>query len=452
MKRNNVTILGAGLCGSLLSIIFARRGIKVTLLERRPDPRLAGAVGGRSINLVMSSRGIRAVKHAGVFEQIEPLLVAMKGRLIHSLDGDTELQHYGQKDSEVIYSVSRSALNCILIDQADAEPNVTIRFEQEAVSYYPEESTVRMRDHIKACDYDLDATPLIAADGAGSLVRRAYQESDAITASEELLPHSYKELAIPGGSNGAFQLDPGALHIWPRGGFMLIALPNPGGDFTLTLFLASEGETSFAALDEDQKVNDFFNENFADAVPLIDDLIGTWNRNPVGLLGTVRCDHWHDDDKLLLIGDAAHAVVPFHGQGMNLAFEDCVVLDQVLDNPDADWQTVFEVYEKEQLANANAIADMALENYIEMRDTVLSPEYLLRKELSFILERRLPDRLIPRYSMIMFHDEIPYAVAQERGNLQQKILEELTQGIDCIDEIDIEVAVEEVRNRLPPVH
>lgn len=452
MKKDKVTILGGGLCGSLLSIVLARRGIKVTLLERQDDPRKDGAVGGRSINLAMSSRGIRALKHAGVFEQIESLLMPMAGRLIHAEDGTTELHPYGQNESEVIYSVSRAELNRTLIDCAETTHNVAIRFQHEAISYHPAEAILRVRDHAKDSDYDVHAKPLIAADGAGSIVRRAFSETGTLSASEDLLQHSYKELAIPGGPKGKVRLDPEALHIWPRGGFMLIALPNPGGDFTLTLFLPGEGEVSFAALDTDQKVTDFFDEYFADAVPLIDDLINKWNRNPVGILGTVRCKHWHDEGDLLMIGDAAHAVVPFHGQGMNLAFEDCVVLDQVLDNPDADWATVFGVFEDEQIANANAIADMALENYIEMRDTVRKPKYLLSKELSFALERRLPNRFIPRYSMIMFHDEIPYAMAQERGSIQQRLLEELTEDIDSISEIDMDAAARMVESRLPPVH
>lgn len=452
MKKNSVTILGGGLCGSLLSVVLARRGMKVTLLERQADPRKDGAVGGRSINLAMSSRGIRALKHAGVFEQIEPLLMPMAGRLIHDEDGATELHSYGQDDSEVIYSVSRADLNHALLDCAETTHNVAIRFQQEAVSYYPKESTLRVRDHVKGSDYDVRAKPLIAADGAGSIVRRAFSETDRLSGTEDLLEHSYKELAIPGGPNGEYQMESNALHIWPRGGFMLIALPNPGGDFTLTLFLPSEGEVSFVSLDTDQKVTEFFDKHFADAVPLIEDLTGAWNQNPVGILGTVRCKHWHDGGDMLLIGDAAHAVVPFHGQGMNLAFEDCVILDLVLDNPDADWVTVFEVFEAEQIANANAIADMALENYIEMRDTVRNPKYLLRKELSFELERRLPKRFIPRYSMIMFHDEIPYAVAQERGIVQQRLLEELTESVDSIDEIDLDAAVRMVESRLPPVH
>jgi kynurenine 3-monooxygenase len=452
MKKDSVTILGGGLCGSLLSIMLSRRGIKVTLLERRADPRKDSSEVGRSINLVLSARGIRALRYAGVFEQIEPLLMPMKGRLIHDESGNTELHPYGQNETEVIYSVSRAELNRKLIDCADSASNVNIRFQHESVSYYPEEATLRVRDHVKGSDYDVKARPLIAADGAGSRVRRAFNSTDILSGSEELLGHSYKELAIPRGADGEFQLAPDALHIWPRGGFMLIALPNPGGDFTLTLFFPAEGDISFSSLDADQKVTEFFSRQFADAVPLIEDLLGSWNRNPVGILGTVRCKHWHDGGNLLLIGDAAHAVVPFHGQGMNLAFEDCVILDQVLDNRNADWETVFSVFETEQIANANAIADMALENYVEMRDTVRDPKYRLRKELSFALERQLPNRFIPRYSMIMFHDEIPYSIAQERGLAQHNLLVELTKGVDAIDDIDIDAAVSVVESRLPPVH
>lgn len=452
MTRSNVTIIGAGLCGSLLSIILARRGIKVTVLERQVDPRTVHAVTGRSVNLVLSARGNRALKYAGIIEYIEPLLVPMKGRLIHHEDGTTELQSYGQRESEQIYSVSRAELNRMLIETAEKEYNVRVRFQQEAVSYYPDEAALRIRDHEKSTDYDVRTNPVIGADGAGSVIRRAFTDAAKISPSETLLEHSYKELSIPGNADGSFQLDHDVLHIWPRGGFMLIALPNPGGDFTLTLFLPSSGPNSFVELDTDDKVSEFFARNFSDVVPLIDNLIGSYGDNPVGILGTVRCRHWHDRDKLLLIGDAAHAVVPFHGQGMNLAFEDCVVLDRVLENPDADWTTVFEVYEAEQIANANAIADMALENYVEMRDTVRNPKHMLHKQLSFELERRLPNRFIPRYSMVMFHDEIPYAVAQERGVVQQKLLEELTENADTIEQIDLDSAAAEVEKRLPPLH
>jgi kynurenine 3-monooxygenase len=265
------------------------------------------------------------------------------------------------------------------------------------------------------------------------------------------LPHGYKELAIPAGSNGQFQLDPNALHIWPRGGFMLIALPNPAGDFTLTLFLPNKGETSFEALADEQSAAAFFEAHFPDAVPLIPDYAHALVNNPLGLLGTVRCSHWHDRGNVLLIGDAAHAVVPFHGQGMNLAFEDCVVLDRILKTSDADWQDVFRRFENEQRANANAIADMALENYVEMRDTVRDPKFALRNALAFELERRQPERFIPRYSMVMFHADIPYRIAQLRGEVQNSLLEEFTRDADDLDGVDLDAAAAAAIERLTPI-
>jgi kynurenine 3-monooxygenase len=452
MSRSAVTIIGAGLCGSLLAIILARRGVKSTVLERRSDPRTTAVPAGRSINLALSSRGIRALKYAGVFDQVRPLLIPMKGRLIHE-DGQADsLQPYGQRKNEKIYSVSRAALNRILVGDAISKHGVRIRFEHEVVACYPQEAVLRVRNHAKAADYDIKSTPIIAADGAGSNIRRAYGSSAAISATESLLEHGYKELTIPAGPDGQFRLASNVLHIWPRGEFMLIALPNPGGDFTLTLFMPNTGPDSFAAINSEQKTAAFFAKHFSSVVPLIDNLQSTFQSNPAGILGTVRCQHWHDGGRMLLIGDAAHAVVPFHGQGMNLAFEDCVVLDQVLANPEADWQTVFEVFEREQIANANAIADMALDNYVEMRDTVRDPKYLLRKELSFELERRLPQRFIPRYSMVMFHDEIPYAVAKERGAMQEKLLDNLTADANTMADIDISQAVAAVEKRMPPLH
>ncbi|MDH5345406.1 MAG: FAD-dependent monooxygenase [Gammaproteobacteria bacterium] len=450
MRRNSVTVLGAGLCGALLSIILARRGIRVTLLERAPDPRKVEPEGGRSINLAMAARGIRGLRHAGVFKRVEPLLLPLRGRRIHGLDGSTELHPYGQSKSEVIYSVSRAELNRLLVDEA-ARHDVNLRFRQEAIGYDTAAGVLRVRDLDGSGDYEVPANPLIAADGAGSIVRRAFAGKGIIGGREELLQHRYRELVIPAGPGDSFRMDKEALHIWPRGGFMLIALPNPGGDFTLTLFLPVDGATSFAALDSDEKVRAFFDANFPDAVPLIDDLVGTWHRNPAGVLGTVRSARWRDGGKVLLIGDAAHAVVPFHGQGMNLTFEDCVVLDQILEKTEADWETVFEAFERAQIDNANAIADMALENYIEMRDTVREPKHLLRRELAFALERRLPNRFIPRYSMIMFHAEIPYAVARARGVIQQALLEKLTESADRMDEIDLDAAARLVESRLPPL-
>ena len=444
----SINILGAGLCGSLLSMLLARRGLDVTLWERQPDPRRNKAAAGRSINLALASRGIRALRHAGIFEPVEKLLVPMRGRMIHHPDGELELQPYGSRPDEQIYSVSRADLNRILLDCAEQQYDVSIRFEHVAKSFDPDSGRLSMSAAGVADAVTLEQQPVIAADGAGSAVRQAYNADSHIAPSEELLPHGYKELTVPPGKNGGFQMSPDALHIWPRGGFMMIALPNPTGDFTLTLFMANDGEPSFASLDSDAAVAAFFEKEFPDLVPLLPDLTGEYSRNPVGILGTVRCRHWHDGN-VLLIGDAAHAIVPFHGQGMNLAFEDCVLLDELVDKHGPDWPAVFAAFENGQLANANAIADMALDNYVEMRDRVRDPAFVLHKSLAFELERRLPDRFIPRYSMVMFHPEIPYAVAQQRGAAQQALLRELAAGASTIDDIDIDAAVREVEARLP---
>ena len=445
MREGPVTIVGAGLCGSLLAIMLKRRGFDVSVLERRADPRAGRAVAGRSINLALSARGIRALRHAGIFPRVAPLLMPMRGRIIHNEDGSTELQPYGQREEEQIFSVSRAELNRILIDTAEREYDTVLSFEQEAHEFDTANRELRITDLAQGKDYALRHAPVIAADGAGSAVRRALGAS--VGATEALLPHGYKELGIPPGPGGRHRIDAQGLHIWPRGGFMLIALPNPGGDFTLTLFMPNEGRHSFASLGDPTEVRTFFLRWFADVVPLIPDLTETFPANPVGILGTVRCRHWHRGGDVLLIGDAAHAIVPFHGQGMNLAFEDCTLLERILEARQG-WERAFAAFETQQRPNANAIADMALENYVEMRDTVRDPKYKLRKELSFELERRLPDRFIPRYSMVMFHDEIPYAVAQQRGAVQQVLLNELVRNSGRLDEIDMGAAEAMVRKRL----
>lgn len=445
MSKQNVHILGAGLCGSLLSILLARRGYAVTVLERQPDPRVHKVAAGRSINLALASRGIRALQKAGVFEPVEKLLVPMRGRMIHHPDGTTELQPYGSKSDECIYSVSRANLNRILLESAEREHGVTFRFDAAAASYDPDSGELALQS-----GETLTARPLIAADGAGSVIRRAYAGDSPVAPSEELLPHGYKELTVPPAEDGSFQLDPNALHIWPRGGFMLIALPNPGGDFTLTLFMPNEGEISFATLDSDAAVEALFRREFADIVPLLPRLREEFAANPVGILGTVRCRRWHDRH-LLLIGDAAHAIVPFHGQGMNAAFEDCAELDELLGSESTEWQDVFARFEDIRIPNANAIADMALDNYVEMRDRVRDPAFVLMKALAFELERRLPGHLVPRYSMVMFHPEIPYAVAQQRGAAQQALMREIMRGATSLDDIDLDAAAARVRQELPPL-
>ena len=311
------------------------------------------------------------------------------------------------------------------------------------------EGTIRMRDEDDLRQYVLEGTPVIAADGSGSIIRRQMSKLPGYSAREDYLPHAYKELTIPAADDGTHAIDANSLHIWPRGDFMLIALPNPGGDFTLTLFLPNTGNNSFESLTDKTSVIAFFEEYFPDAAALIPNLCDDMLNHPLGMLGTVRCRHWHDRGNVLLLGDAAHAIVPFHGQGMNLAFEDCVLLDRIITEHHDDWPTVFARFEAEQLANANAIADMALDNYIEMRDTVRDPKFALRKALAFELEKRLPGHFIPRYSMVMFHADIPYLVAQQRGEVQGALLEEFTANAETIDDVDIDAAATAVRHRLP---
>jgi kynurenine 3-monooxygenase len=448
-RNSPVIVIGAGLCGSLLAILLARRGYRVSLIERRADPRLGPPAAGRSINLAMSARGIRALRHAGLFEAVEPLLLPMRGRLIHEQSGATELLPYGQREDELIWSVSRTELNRRLIDAAGRQARVILHFGQETLAWNAERGVLALRDVTEDRPYELVSEAVIAADGAGSTVRRSLAAAGIVRADETLLPHGYKELTIPAGSGGSFRLEADALHIWPRGEFMLIALPNPGGDFTLTLFLPMEGADGFEGLGDAARVPPFFERWFPDVVPLVPELAETFQRNPVGLLGTVHCRPWCDRGRLLLIGDAAHAIVPFHGQGMNLAFEDCRVLDELL--TEHELPQAFAAFEAMQRKNADAIAAMALENYVEMRDTVRDARFVLQKQLAFELEMRLPDRFIPRYSMVMFHDEIPYALAQERGAVQARLLEELTQGRKTLAEIDLDAAVAKVRDFLPPL-
>jgi kynurenine 3-monooxygenase len=451
MPLEAVNIIGAGQCGTLLAIMLARQGFIVDVFERNDDPRVHDAEAGRSINLALAARGINALAQAGLYDRVKPMLVPMRGRMVHQADGRTEFMPYGQQSNEMIYSVTRSDLNRVLLEVADGIPNVRLHFRQQAIGYDAPDRTVHMRDLTDGSLYEVEALPLIAADGAGSIIRRSFDGSDTFGGIESLLRHGYKELTIPAGAHGQHQLAADALHIWPRGGFMLIALPNPGGDFTLTLFLPNVGDPGFSSLTDAGSVSRFFATQFADVAPLISNLENDVIHRPLGILGTVRCRHWHDRGNVLLIGDAAHAVVPFHGQGMNLAFEDCVVFDHILRTEGGDWAYLFRRFEEQQLANANAIADMALENYIEMRDTVRDPKFALRKSLAFELERRLPGYFIPRYSMVMFHADIPYAVAQQRGAVQKKLIDEFTDHANVLGDVDVDAAVASAKRRLAPI-
>jgi kynurenine 3-monooxygenase len=438
-REPRIAIVGGGPAGSLLAILLARRGLKPLVIERGARFSRAAPRGGRSINLALAARGIAALHRAGIEPEVAKLLIPMRGRMVHDLDGTQRFLPYGQRAAEEIYSVSRAALNTLLYELAAEEQGVEYRFDTRCVGVD--------RDGTPLVDsglgtHRLEADVYFAADGAGSEVRRALVASGAISSREELLDHGYKELTLEA-RDGELALHANALHIWPRGGFMLIGLPNPDRTFTATLFLPHRGEPSFATVDPAQ-ARAFFERQFADALPLIPDLETDYATHPIGHLGTVHCRPWSFAAKLLLVGDAAHAIVPFHGQGMNAAFEDCVVLDELIGSHARggryDWAAIFAAFESERAPNARAIAEMALENYREMRDDVRDPKFELRAELSFELERRFPGRFIPRYSMVMFHPEIPYAEAQRRGALQARILNELTASADSLAAVDFELA------------
>ena len=443
---SNVIVVGAGLAGSLMSILLARRGHRVQLFERFADMRRESIPAGRSINLALAARGIRALELAGVMPTVLPLLIPMRGRMLHAQDGALTFMPYGQQEHEVIYSVSRPGLNRVLLDAAE-QAGVDVQFGRTLE--HVDLAQRRLTFLQKGKRQEIGFTTLIGADGAGSVVRRALIEQHGVECSEELLPHLYKELTLPPRADGRHRLEKNALHIWPRGGFMLIALPNLDGSFTVTLFLPARGDPSFEMLKDPTAVESFFATHFADARELMPDLAQEFAAHPEGIMGTIRCARWGTDD-VLLIGDAAHAITPFHGQGMNCAFEDCRVLDEILAT-EGDWPRAFARFEAARKQDANAIADMALENYVEMRDSVRDPKFQLQKALSLELEKRHPERFVPRYSMVMFHDEVPYSVAFARGQIQQEILDELTQNATSLAEIDYERAAALIEQRLTQI-
>jgi kynurenine 3-monooxygenase len=449
LAGDSVGIVGAGPTGALLGILLKRRGMAVTLYESRPDPRGNAGDAGRSINLALADRGMHALARAGLLDCIRPLVIPMRGRFVHQADGSSGLQPYGRLPNEVIYSISRRELNNVLLDAATGA-GVDVRFEHRVEDADFAAATARVRDLRRGLTAEIAMKPLLAADGAGSLVRRRLTEQGLIETDESPLEHGYKELSIPEGPAGGARLEREALHIWPRGGYMLIALPNQDGSFTATLFLPLEGAASFAALNSPPAIDAFLSASFPDARALMPDCIEEFQRHPTGFLGTVHARAWQAAGTAALIGDAAHAIVPFHGQGMNCCFEDCLEFDACLEGA-SSWARVFaEVYARRK-PNADAIAEMALENYLEMRERVADPHFRLQQSLALELERRYPRRFIPRYSMVMFHHEISYRTAQERGRIQAQLLAELTAGARSLSDVDYAHAERRVESALPPL-
>ena len=450
IKSDGVSIVGAGPTGALLAIFLRRLGLDVTLYEGRSDPQGATGESGRSINLALADRGIHALKMAGVYDSIAPHLVPMRGRLVHHKDGTAMLHLYGQRPSEVIYSISRHLLNQALLNVAVQRHGAEVRFQHRLEGCDFDEGVACIRDLRSNAEIRVAMRPLLATDGAGSVTRHIMQAADLIDVEEATLAHGYKELSIPPGAAASGRLAHDALHIWPRGDFMLIALPNTDGSFTATLFLANRGEVSFAALDSPSRAAQFLSSHFPDVYPLMPDCVDEFLEHPTGLLGTVYTTAWSADDKVALIGDSAHAIVPFHGQGMNCCFEDCVDFTTCLE-AQPNWRTAFEAFFASRKPNTDAIAAMALENYLEMRERVTDPRFRLQQTLALELERRHPTRFIPRYSMVMFHHEIPYQVALARGAIQARLLAELTATARTSAEVDYDRAEREINLELPPI-
>jgi kynurenine 3-monooxygenase len=443
-----ITLIGAGLVGSLLATLLAQRGFRVEVFERRPDPRMHGFLGGRSINLALAERGLHALQQAGLAEQVLAQAVMMRGRMVHT-DGAVNLQRYGRDDSEVIWSVSRGDLNMLLMDAAE-RAGATLHFGAALAEADFGQGTITLADAAGATRTH-NAGMLLGCDGAGSALRAAMSREMDLRERVEPLGHGYKELEIPPGKDTPFAIEPHALHIWPRGHYMCIALPNAQGNFTVTLFLPNAGRhPSFATLEDVDAARKFFEEQFPDALTLMPAFDEDWRAHPVGQLATLYLDHWHLDGRALLLGDAAHAIVPFHGQGMNAGFEDAVELADLLQAQPAAPAAVFKTFQDARKPNADAIAAMALENYIEMRDGVADPHYLLKREVTAALTRRLPTHFMSRYRMVSF-THLPYAYCLQRGRAQDALLESLLAGKSRIEDVDLEAAVVRVRADLPPL-
>ena len=442
------TVIGMGPVGSLLALELARRGITVDAFERRPDLRAKTISAGRSINLAVSARGIAALQNVALAETVLAEAVTMRGRMMHAVDGTLTFQPYGADPSLCIHSISRGGLNKTLLTAAEATGRVTVRFEARVEACDLAAGSLRVNGEPVA----MGEGPLFGTDGSASVLRRALLDDVSGHATEDVLDTAYKELHVAPGPGGTFRMERNALHIWPRGAFMLIALPNFDGSFTVTLFMPSQGLVSFAQLGSPDAVEAFFATHFADVVPLLEDLTGTFFRNPTGQLVTVRCAPWTDQrGRTLLLGDAAHAIVPFFGQGMNAGFEDVALLsdalDAALEGTRGPWTEVLRPFATARKADTDAIAALALENFVEMRDRVADPDFLLQKAVEKQLERTMPGEYLGRYALVSFH-RVPYRVALEVGRVSDAILATVCAGKSRLEDVDLAWAQALVRERL----
>jgi kynurenine 3-monooxygenase len=444
-----VSLIGAGLNGPLLALGLVKRGFRVEIYERRLDMRRVRISAGRSINLALSTRGIYALTEAGLWDAMRNITIPMNGRMMHSIASELTFQPYGRDETEVINSVSRAELNIALMNAAETS-DVKIHFQQRCTGIDLKSGTLQLQDEQTGEERKLESTVVIGCDGSASAIRGEMLKLSRFNFSQQYLDYGYKELTIPAGPGGKHALETNALHIWPRGNYMLIALPNVDGTFACILFLPFEGTDSFAQLTTHSAVIEFLQSRFPDAVGLMPDLADKFFANPMGAMVTIKCSPWHVDGRVLLLGDAAHAIVPFFGQGINCGFEDCTCLLELLDRHGADWKRVFREFEEARKINTDAIADMAVENFVEMRDRVADPRFLFRKKVELALESKYSRLFVPKYAMVTFH-RIPYATALQRGQVQDRMLTELCDGIDRIEDLDWSKADALIRQELAPL-
>ena len=435
MENSNqkLLIIGAGLCGSLMALRMAQRGYQVQLVEKRPDLRDVTQDAGRSINLSLSDRGLKALRLAGVEEQALELCIPMYGRMIHDQKGNTFMSNYSGRDGEYINSISRPGLNMLLLDKAEEMPNVELIFNKGCTAIDLEKGTANFTDYNTKQESTFEGDLVLATDGAGSVVRKAmFNKRELLFSfSQQWLTHGYKEITIPATKDGGYRTEKGALHIWPRGEDMLIALPNLDGSFTVTLFAPyANTKYCFDNLTTPEMVQEYFTQEYPDAIALMPNLVTEFFDNPTGPLGTIRCSPWHCYEKVVLLGDAAHAIVPFYGQGMNASFEDVFVFDEILDKHQGDWKTVLSEYEKTRRKDTDAIANLALDNFHEMKEHTASPLFQEKRKLEMTFEGEFPTAYCSKYSLVTFNEDISYHQAMTRGRAQDKtILKLLSEGL-----------------------
>ena len=429
-KEDKILIIGAGLCGSLLALRLAQRGFKVEIYESRPDLRTTDISAGRSINLALSDRGFKALRLCGVEEKAREICIPMYGRLIHDIKGNLFASNYSGRENEYINSISRGDLNGILLTEAEKHENVNIHFNKKCKKVDIENSIAHFKDYKTKEEFTVNAAVIFGTDGAGSSLRKSYylERKFLFSYSQNYLNHGYKELEIPADKSGNHQISKEHLHIWPRGDFMLIALPNLDGSFTVTLFLSyDEGEYNFENLISEEKITAFFENEFPDALALIPNIKDEFLNNPTGALGTVKCSPWSYQNKTILMGDSAHAIVPFYGQGMNASFEDVVVFDEILCHFERsreifDWEAVFKAYQKTRKQDTDAIADLAIDNFHEMRAHVANPLFKEKRKIEMDLEKTFPTEYFSKYSLVTFNENIGYKEAMKKGRAQDKAL------------------------------